>query len=266
MTYHDTTIDVRGRQVRMLRGGSGPPLLYLHDTFIVENLWLPFHERLAEHYDVILPMHPGCEGSEATGGIDTMDDLIFHYLDLCNALHLVAPILVGASLGGWVAVEWAVRYSHMLRGLIVLNALGLRVPGALTADVLRLDPGQIRSHLFAAPSSELAHTLVPDLPAPEMLPALLKARQTLARFAWQFPDNPKLARYLYRVTIPTLILWGEQDQFIPSAFGQAYHNAIAGSEWMLLPGCGHLPQVEQAQACIDAVTAYLTRHRLFGAR
>jgi pimeloyl-ACP methyl ester carboxylesterase len=265
MTYHDTTIDVRGRHVRMLRAGSGPPLLYLHDTFTVSNLWLPFHERLAEHYDVILPVHPGCDGSEA-GDIDTMEDLIFHYLDLCEALHLVAPIVIGASLGGWVAMEWAVRHSHMLRGLIVLNALGLRVPGAPAADVLRLDPGQTRSHLFADPSSELAHTVVPDLPSSELLPALLQARQTLARFAWQFPDNPKLARYLYRVTIPTLVLWGEQDQFIPSALGQAYHNAIAASEWALLPGSGHLPQVEQPEACLQAVIAYLTRHSLFGAR
>jgi pimeloyl-ACP methyl ester carboxylesterase len=264
MTHSDTTIDVRGRSVRVLRGGSGPSLLYLHDTFIVENPWLPLHERLAKDYDVILPIHPGCEGSEA-GDIDTMDDLIFHYLDLCEALQLEVPILVGASLGGWIAVEWAVRYANMLRGLIILNALGLRVPDAPTADVLRLDPGQTRSHLFANPSSELAHTLVPDLPSPERLPRLLQARQTLARFAWQFPDNPKLARYLYRVTVPTFILWGEQDQFIPSAHGRAYHNAIDGSEWRLLAGSGHLPQAEQPEACSDAIMAYLRRQGFCGA-
>jgi len=265
MTYRDTTIDVRGRSVRVLRAGSGPPVLYLHDTFTVPNLWLPFHQRLAEHYDVILPIHPGCEGSE-NGDIDTMEDVIFHYLDLCDALHLVAPIVIGASLGGWIAAEWAVRHSHMLRGLVLLNALGLRVPGILTADILRLDASQTRSHLFADTSSELTRTLVPDLPSPESLPALLQARQTLARFAWQFPDNPNLARYLYRITIPTLVLWGEQDQYIPSALGQAYHKAIAGSDWALLSACGHLPQVEQPEACLQAVIAYLTRHGLFGAR
>jgi pimeloyl-ACP methyl ester carboxylesterase len=147
-----------------------------------------------------------------------------------------------------------------------LNALGLRVPGTSTADVLRLDAGQTRSHLFADMSSELACALVPDLPSPESLPALLQARQTLARFAWQFPDNPKLARYLYRITIPTLVLWGERDQFIPSALGQAYHQAIAGSDWALLSACGHLPQVEQPEASLQAVIAFLTRHGLFGAR
>ena len=258
MTYRDDAIEVRGRRVRLLRGGSGPQLLYLHDTFTAAAPWLPFHDRLAQDYDVILPIHPGCEGSDA-GDIDAMDDLIFHYLDLCEALQLENPILVGASLGGWIAMEWAVRYANRLRGLVVLNALGLRVPGASTADVLRLDPGQTRSHLFADAASDLAHAIAPDAPDPDSLPALLHARQTLARYAWQFPDNPKLGRYLYRVTTPTCILWGEQDQFIPSAHGAAYHKGITGSELALLPGCGHLPQAEQPQACGDAVAAFLAR-------
>ncbi len=99
MTYREMTIDVRGRQVRLLRSGAGIPLLYLHDTFMVGNLWSRVHEGLAADYDVIVPIHPGCEGSDADD-IDTMDDLIFHYLDVCDALQLERPILWGASLGG----------------------------------------------------------------------------------------------------------------------------------------------------------------------
>jgi pimeloyl-ACP methyl ester carboxylesterase len=259
MTYHETTIDVRGQQVRLLSGGSGIPLLYLHDTFTVGEIWSDVHERLAADYDVIVPIHPGCEGSDANE-IDTMDDLIFHYLDVCEALQLNRPIVWGASLGGWIAVEWAVRYSHLLRGVILLDALGLRVPDAPTADILRLDAVQTRTHLFADPGAALAHQLIPDVPSVELLPAILKARQTLAHFAWQFPDNPKLSRYLYRVTIPTLIIWGEQDAFIPSAHGFAFHNAIVGSEFVQLPQCGHLPHAEKPDACLDAITAFLNRH------
>ena len=140
-----------------------------------------------------------------------------------------------ASLGGWLAAEWAVRYPEMLRALILVDAFGLRVPEAPATDLLRLDPGQMRSVLFADPNVAVAQTLIPDVPAPESLEALLRARQTLARFAWQFPDNPKLSRYLYRVKTPTLIIWGAQDGVVSTAHAQAYLRGIAGAELVVLP-------------------------------
>jgi pimeloyl-ACP methyl ester carboxylesterase len=203
-------------------------------------------------------MHPGCLGS-AAADIETMEELIFHYLDLCETLQLEQPILLGASLGGWIAAEWAVRYSSMLSGMILLDALGLRVPDAPAADVLRLDAAQMRSLLFATPMSPLAQQLMPDTPSADVLPALLQARRTLARFAWQFPDNPKLARYLYRVQVPTLIIWGEHDGFVPSRHAQAYHAGIAGAELVLVSNAGHLPQAEQPEACARTITDYLHR-------
>jgi pimeloyl-ACP methyl ester carboxylesterase len=263
MTYREETLMVRDRHVRLLRSGHGQPLLYLHDTFIVGDVWLPLHQHLAAHYDVILPMHPGCIGSDAAD-IETMEELIFHYLDLCDILQLERPILLGTSLGGWIGAEWAVRYSGMLAGMILVDALGLRVPDAPAADVLRLDAAQMRSVLFATPTSSLAQQLMPDTPAPDVLPALLQARRTLARFAWQFPDNPKLARYLYRVQMPTLIIWGEHDGFVTSRHAQAYQAGIAGAELVLLPEAGHLPQAEQPEACARTIVDYLRRIGLAG--
>lgn len=62
MAYADESIGVRGRQFRVLRGGEGPPLLYLHDAW--SPTWQPLHDRLAARYEVSFPMHPGFEGSE----------------------------------------------------------------------------------------------------------------------------------------------------------------------------------------------------------
>jgi pimeloyl-ACP methyl ester carboxylesterase len=258
MTYRDTSIDVRGRSVRLLRGGAGAPLLYLHDTFTAHNLWLPLHEHLAAHYEVILPVHPGCAGSETTD-IETMEDLVFHCLDLCEALRLDHPIVLGASLGGWVATELAVRYAHRLQRMVLLDALGLRIPDAPAVDMLRLDAAQTRAHLFAEPAAALAQQLVPDIPAPEEMAVRLQARQTLARFAWQFPDNPRLARYLYRAHVPTLILWGAEDRFVPSTHGRAYQAGIPDAKLVVLPQCGHLPHVEQPEACCRAIMDFLAQ-------
>ena len=257
MSYREETLTVRDRHIRLLRAGTGQPLLYLHDTF--SYTWTHVHEALAAHYEVLFPIHPGCAGSTDLDNIDSMDDLVFHYLDVCATLGLEHPILLGSSLGGWLAAEWAVRYPEMLRALILVDAFGLRLPEAPAADLLRLDAAQMRQVLFADPHAAVAQDLIPDVPAPESLEARFRARQTLARFAWQFPDNPKLSRYLYRVKTPTLIIWGAHDGIVSTDHAHAYLRGIAGAELVILPRCGHLPLVEQPEACMHTVLPYLAR-------
>src|SRR5919106_367232 len=251
-------VSVRGRSVRLLRGGSGSPLLFLHDTFC--PAWLPIHESLSAHYDVVLPIHPGCAGSEESfDQFDEMEDMVFHYLDLCETLRLDRPVLIGASFGGWIAAEWAIRHSETLHSLILINALGLRVADAPASDILSIDPAASRQLIFTDPSSNLALAVMPDTPKPEGLVNVLLARQTLARFAWQFPDNPRLQRYLYRVRVPTLIIWGECDGFVPVAHGKIYHEGIAKSDFNVVPNAGHLPHVEASGACAEVILNFLGR-------
>jgi pimeloyl-ACP methyl ester carboxylesterase len=254
----EENMSVRGRNIRLYRGGAGTPLLFLHDTFCPR--WLPIHENLSAHFEVFVPLHPGCAGSEESfGQFDEMEDVVFHYLDLCETLRLDHPSLIGASFGGWIAAEWAVRYSGTLDKLILIDALGLRLSDAPAADILSLDPVASRQAIFANPSSSLALEVIPDTPKPEELVNVLLARQAFARFAWQFPDNPRLQRYLYRVRLPTLIVWGEDDRFVPVAHGKAYNEGIAKSELVLMPNAGHLPQVEASEACARAILNFLRR-------
>jgi pimeloyl-ACP methyl ester carboxylesterase len=186
-----------------------------------------------------------------------MEDLVFHYLDLLEVMGLERPILMGASLGGWMATEFAVRYAGMLRALILVDALGLRVSGVPTTDVFQLDAAQTRAALFVDPNAPLAHELMPDTPPSESIEAMLRARLVFARFAWQFPDNPKLLDYLYRINCPTLIVWGERDGVVPLSHGHALQTAIAGATCTVLPSCGHLPHLEQPQALAHVVLTYL---------
>jgi pimeloyl-ACP methyl ester carboxylesterase len=254
----EETIKVRGRNTRLFRGGVGPPLLFLHDTFCPS--WLPINQILAEHYEVFVPLHPGCAGSEeGFAQFEEMEDVVFHYLDVCATLQLDRPVVAGASFGGWIAAEWAMRYSKTLRGLILIDALGLRVAAAPTPDILSLDPAASRQVIFADPSSALALEVIPDTPKPEEIASVLLARQTLARFAWQFPDNPRLLRYLYRIAAPTLIIWGERDGFVSTAHGQAYHEGIGGSEFKLIPNAGHLPHIEAPEVCADGISGFLIK-------
>lgn len=257
MPYGEDTFAIRGKQVRLWRSGTGAPVLYLHDTFCYE--WMPVHDRLAAHYDVLVPLHPGCAGSDGFESIDTMEDLVFHYLDVCDALRLPKPVLLGPSLGGWLAAELAIRYAEKFRALILVDALGLRLSEAPATDLLRLDAAQMRAAVFADPHSPAAYSLIPDVPPQDTMRHYLQSRQLLARFAWQFPDNPKLTNYLYRVTVPTLIVWGEHDTVVPLAHARAYRDGIPQAELVVLPRCGHLPQAEQPAALADTLLTYLAR-------
>jgi pimeloyl-ACP methyl ester carboxylesterase len=257
-TRKEETVTVRGRKVRLFSSGGGPPLLFLHDTFCPS--WLPIHQILAEHYEVFVPLHPGCAGSEdGFDQFEEMEDVVFHYFDLCTTLRLDHPVVVGASFGGWIAAEWGMRYSDTLRALILIDALGLRITEKPAPDILSLDPAASRQVIFADPSSALALEVIPETPKPEEVVNFLLARQTLARFAWQFPDNPRLRRYLYRIQMPTLVLWGERDGFVSVAHGQAYHEGIAKSELVVLPGFGHLPHVETPEVCAKAMLKFLRK-------
>jgi pimeloyl-ACP methyl ester carboxylesterase len=258
MVYREETASVRGRKARLLRGGSGGPLLFLPDTF--SSSWLPIHESLAARYEVFLPMHPGCAVSDdGFEGVADIEDLVFHYLDPCEALGLESPALIGASLGGWVAVEWAVRNGNNLKSVILVDALGLRLPQAPAADILSIDADGARQLLFADANSALALELISDSPKPDEMIAVIQASQTLARFAWQFPDNPKLRHYLYRVRAPTLVVWGEGDGFVSVDHGKAYHQGIGHSEFVILPHSAHLPHIEQPQACGAIMLDFLKR-------
>ena len=255
--YKEEIVQVRGRKVKLLRGGAGPQLLFLHDSFC--PVWLPLHDRLAARFEIFLPIHPGFAGSDdGFEQFTVMEDLVFHYLDLCTMLQLERPALVGASFGGWIAAEWAVRYSDTMRRLILIDALGLRVDGAPAADIFSLDGQAIRRLVFGDPASTVALESVPDTPKADEMVSTILARRTLARFAWQFPDNPNLRRYLYRVQTPTLILWGERDGYIPLAHSEAYRQGIANSQVATITQGGHLPHIETPEVCADLVTKFLT--------
>jgi pimeloyl-ACP methyl ester carboxylesterase len=252
----EETVSVRGRIVRLYRGGNGPQLLFLHDPFCPS--WLPLHEKLASDYEVFVPIHPGFAGSEdGFDHFDEMEDFVFHYLDLCQILELERPVLVGASFGGWIAAEWAIRYSTGLRAIILIDALGLRIDEAPAADILSLDGGAMRQAIFGEPESAAAMTTLPDTPKAENMVGTILAQRTLARVAWQFPDNPRLRRYLYRIQSPTMIIWGERDGFVPDAHGNAYHEGIANSEFRVIPKAGHLPHIEAPEACAKIMLDFL---------
>ena len=245
---------VAGCRVSLLRGGSGPPLLYLHGAGGAGR-WMPFMEALAQKFDVLVPEHPGFGESETPAWLDNVGDLAYFYLDFLEALGLDRVHLIGNSLGGWIAAELAVRDQHRLRTLTLVSPAGIHAQGVPTGDIfLWSQPELIRNLYYDA---KLAESVL-ALPVSEKeQDTFLRNRLTVAKLAWQ-PRlyNPHLAKWLHRIRLPTLIVWGDSDKVIPPAHGSAFRHLIPGAQLEIFPRCGHLPHVEKASEFVSLAASF----------
>jgi pimeloyl-ACP methyl ester carboxylesterase len=256
VTPSTSTLEVGGRQTRVLSAGAGPAVVWLHDTR--GNLWSDAHERLSAQLRVVAPSLPGSDDSATLDGIDGPEDVVFWLLDLLAAVELDRPpVLLGCGLGGWLAAEFAVRYSERLSGLVLVDAYGLQVPGALPEDEFALTPAQLRPLLFVDPASELARSTAPDVDPAERAEAAIHARVAAARLAWQFPYDSKLRGRLARASMPALVVWGEHDRLVPVAHAHAYAESLPHARLVVLPGVAHYPYLEAVEAFAAAVEEFL---------
>lgn len=257
-------LELNGAPVEMFRGGSGSPLLYLHSA--AGEGWLPFHDLLARRFEVLVPSHPGFRASEGLEAIDSVEDYVFHYLDLLDRLGLASVDVFGMSLGGWLAAELATRNPERVRRLVLAAAVGIAIPDFTPDFEFFQDPlmnpgyaSELRRRTFHDPDAPAAHGFIPDVMPPDDILNFLRARQATARIAWNpYFHNPKLLGRLRRVKSPTLVLWGESDGLVPVVFAHAFHKAIPGSQLLVLDKCGHMMPVECPERVAAAVTEFLT--------
>lgn len=226
--FQQQDLRVRDTRIALQRGGKGPALLYLHGP---TGAPAPggFLELLARRHDVLVPEHPGFGASDEPEWLDNIHDLAYFYLDFLEQLDLRRVHLVGSSLGGWLALEMAVRDRARLSRLTVAAPLGIHVPGVKRGDPFLWSPEEKARHLGEGPID-------------------VKNEYTFARLAWE-PRlfDPHLAKWLHRVKVPTQIIWGERDPVLPSAYAAQLQKLIAGSRVHILKDCGHLPHAEKPE-------------------
>lgn len=266
------TIAADGRKVWVLEEGSGPPLLYLHgfaDVHSVKESWLPFHERLFPHVRVIAPAHPGCAGSDENGDVETVEDVVFHYLEVIDALQLKEFDLIGHCVGGWIAAEIAVRHPEKIRRLALIGAAGLFVEGAPIGDTFMMAQAErgesyagLRDMLFARADHPLALEFFPD--GRGELEDELRRYQML-RFASRIGFRPpyfynrSLRNRLHRITAPTLVLWGRKDRMVPVSHGETYARFIPrAGELQIVAAAGHSVHVEEPDLAARFLNDFLT--------
>lgn len=245
MSGEESFETIAGCRIRMLRGGNGSPLLYLHGAG-GGGIWYPFLEKLAAHFEVFAPEHPGFGASDTPDWLDNVGDLAYFYLDLIDEFGLKDVTLVGSSLGGWTAAELAVRSCASLKALVLSCAAGIHVKGVAKGDIFLWSPEQMIRNMYV--DQKFADQILAQSLDEEQQMAAAKNRLTTAKLAWQ-PRlyNPHLHKWLHRISVPTLLLWGDGDKVIPPAYGPAYQALIPGSKLEVFEQCGHVPQIEKME-------------------
>jgi len=249
--------DLAGLRVRYVRRGRGPALILLHGLGSSIYTWADVIPALARDHDVVAIDLPGF------GGSDIPDDLSSSVypaavLGLMDRLGISRATLVGNSLGGAVGIVLAARHPERVRRLVLIDSAGFNLEPSRRPLILRLvgtapvaaalDALPVRRRVVRAALRQVFHDPARVTPerieeylAPLARPGATEAvRSLLAR-----PGGFGLPALVSEVRVPTLIVWGRNDRWIPLADADRFAAAIPGSRKVVLEECGHVPQEER---------------------
>lgn len=232
--------------------GAGPVVLLLHGGAGPMSVAGFAGMLVASGRRVITPVHPGFSGTPFRNGTTDVPGLAALYAAVLDELDLTGVTVVGSSLGGWIAAELALLAPERIGTLVLIDAIGIDVPGHPVADVPRLTLDEITDLAFHDADR---FRIDPATLPPEAQAAMAADGAALGAYTAGSPVDPTLAGRLAGITVPTLVLWGVSDGIVDPAYGQGYAAAIPGARFELIPAAGHQPQLEAPEPTLRAIIA-----------
>ena len=250
--FERETLTVNGIKVVMLTAGRGEPLLYLHGA----GTWHGFEFALpwTATRRVLIPYHPGFGESGDAPANANIHDYTMHYLEFIDQLGFDKVDLVGFSMGGRMAATFTAEHRRRVRKLVVVAPVGVHSPDHPNVDFSRVPPEEIPSYLTE--NLSVLKPYLPSGPDPEFQTARAREGASFNQLLQTGLVGPWLERWLHRVNMPTLILWGERDRTIPVGQSEAWATLIPHAQLRLFPGAGHLVLDEKPEA-VQAVAEFL---------
>ena len=250
--FERRTIDVNGVDTVVLSAGSGAPLVYLHGAGTA--IRFDFVAAWAKRFRVIVPFHPGFGESPDDPQVTEIRDYVLHYVELFETLGLTRVNLVGQSMGGWIGARLGVEQRHLVERLVLVCPIGIPIAALPTADFLKVPPQELPALLAANPDTVIKR--LPAQPGAAFIAERVKETATATRLLTP-PFDPKLPRYLHRLTMPTLLVWGKSDRLTPTEQHRAWKKLLPAAQVRLFDGAGHLVLDESpdAVAAIDEFCA-----------
>jgi pimeloyl-ACP methyl ester carboxylesterase len=245
--------------------GERRPLVLLHGFPLSKAMWQPQLDGLADVARVLAPDLPGFGGSRTFDGQPTVDAMADRVAEFLDGLQIREPAVIGGlSMGGYVTLAFARRHAGRLRGLVLADTraepddeAGRGGREKTIALARQSGPGavidQMVPNLFAAASVTRRPALadaIRELGAAQSTEGVVAALQAMR-------DRPDARPHLGSIAVPTLILVGAEDALTPPARSELMHGAIQGSRLVVLPGAGHVANLEQSEAFNAAVRDFL---------
>lgn len=255
---------------------DGPAIILLHGSNASLHTWEPLVERLGGDYRIVTLDLPGHGLTGAIPGRDYSAAAMIDAVDVVAArLELDRFILGGNSMGGWVAWRYALERPARIEALLLLDAAGMPLRKGE-----RPPESNVGFRLLQYPLGRwLATRITPRMLVEQSLLGSVEKQdivdEAMIDRYWEllrFPGNraatvirartsrePEMAARVGEIRAPTLILFGDRDRIINPSAAQTFHERIARSEVLLLPGIGHLPMEEAPDATAAAIADFLKR-------
>lgn len=251
-------VDVGGVGVVTLEGGSGRPLLMLHDELGFPG-WMGWNAALAGAHRFVVPLQPGFGRTPRVEWFKSVRDVAAFYARMVRESGLGPVDVIGFSMGGWIAAEMAAADPEMFERVVLVAPLGIRPAEGEILDFLAMT---MRRHVMATVSNqgaEEAKALYGGGVSAEQYELFEAARAEASRLAWEpYMHDRTLPHRLGGLQGPeTLIIWGDKDQVVPRGCAEAYAEAIPGARLEVIAGAGHRPEIEEPGRFVELVGALL---------
>ena len=234
-----------GRPILMLHGGGGPSTV------------ARLSQTLSAAARVLTPTHPGFDGTPRPAWLGSVAALARLYVALLDQMGIDEIVVVGSSVGGWIASEMAVQAPGRVKGLVLINATGISVESQPLVDVRQVALPELMSLAHHDPAKILAAA-----PPPSADQQAIRVANAAALAAYDNGMNgqdPNLRARLANVTAPVLVVWGESDSIASVQYGAAYSDAFANAVFERVPQAGHFPHIEQEESVSASVNGFLKR-------
>jgi pimeloyl-ACP methyl ester carboxylesterase len=254
----EETIQAAGAGLVIVRGGSGKPLLILHDELGYTG-WMTWNEELALDHTLLIPLQPGFGKTPRINWVRSYRDLAGYYSQVIREQRLDPVNAIGFSAGGFIAAEMVAADPRIFSHLVLVAPMGIK---AAEGEILDVFPLSIRNHLRATVADPDGTPEFGKIYGGEMTTAQFEAfedaRTETSRLGWEpYMHNPSLPHLLRGIKTPTMLIRGRKDMVVPRGCIDAYKAALDNAQVAEIDGAGHRPEIEKPLEFVKIVARFL---------